>query len=82
MVVSRIQVRLEFLTHLVDSCALTDRFLAQQAFIPAEPFAWRTGHFSRAIPDGYLDALSTGDFSRVLDPRLAFELDQLWQEIR
>jgi arabinofuranosyltransferase len=70
------------ITHLVDSCALTDRFLAQQAFIPAEPFAWRTGHFSRAIPDGYLDALSTGDFSRVLDPRLAFELDQLWQEIR
>lgn len=70
------------ITHLVDSCALTDRFLAQRAFTPAEPFAWRTGHFSRAIPDGYVDALTTGDFNRVLDPRLAFELDQLWREIR
>lgn len=70
------------ITHLVDSCALTDRFLAQQPFVPVEPFAWRTGHLSREIPNGYLDALATGDPARVTDPRLAFELEQLWNEIR
>ena len=37
-------------THLIDNCALTDRFLAERPFIPAEPFAWKPGHFHRDIP--------------------------------
>jgi len=70
------------ITHLVDACALTDRFLAEQPFAPAEPFAWRIGHFARVIPDGYVEAVKTGDPSRLVDPLQAFELGQLWQEIR
>jgi len=70
------------ITHLVDSCALTDRFLAERAFVPLEPYAWRAGHLAREIPAGYVDALVTGDPTRVQDPRLAFELEQLWGEIR
>ncbi len=70
------------ITHLIDSCALTDRFLAQQPFTPLEPFAWRTGHLSREIPEGYVEAVATGDPKKVTDPRLAFELEQLWSEIR
>ena len=70
------------ITHLVDSCALTDRFLAEQPFTPMEPFAWRTGHLSRPVPDGYVQAVATGDPREISDPQLAFELDQLWRDIR
>ena len=70
------------ITHLVDFCALTDRFLAQQPFTPREPFAWRVGHLERAIPEGYLDALAVGDPTKVVDPQLALQLEQLWAEIR
>lgn len=70
------------ITHLVDICALTDRFLASQPFVPREPFAWRIGHLERTIPEGYLDALAVGDPNKVVDRQLAFELEELWSKIR
>jgi len=70
------------ITHLVDTCALTDRFLAQQTCKPAEPFAWRPGHLSRIVPEGYLDAIASADPKRVSDAVLAYELANLWEVIR
>jgi len=69
-------------THLIDDCALTDRFLAQRPFTPAEPFAWKPGHFHRGIPDGYVDAVASGDPSKVRDTADAFRLRELWERIR
>ncbi len=37
------------ITHLVDSCALTDRFLAG-APATARDYSWKPGHFHREIP--------------------------------
>lgn len=68
--------------HLVDTCALTDRYLAQRSYVPAEPFAWKPGHFHRELPEGYLDAVATGDPSRVIDGKDRFELEELWAKIR
>lgn len=65
--------------HWVDSCALTDRFLAG---IPYSATPWRIGHFSRPIPDGYLEAIRTSDAGKVKDPDLQRELSQLWLKIR
>lgn len=70
------------ITHIIDSCALTDRFLAGQPYTPVEPFAWRPGHLSRAIPEGYVEAIQTGDPIKVRDTAQAFELQQLWSRIR
>ena len=70
------------ITHLVDMCALTDRFLAEKPYAPREPFAWRIGHLERQVPEGYLEAVATGDPSKLTDPALALELEQLWAEIR
>lgn len=69
-------------THLVDTCALTDRFLAQRPYVPAEPFAWKPGHFHRELPEGYLDAVTTGDPAKVMDAKNRFELEKLWDKIR
>lgn len=68
--------------HLVDNCALTDRFLAGMPFTPAEPFAWKAGHFHRDVPAGYLDAIRTGDPGRVSDMAERHRLTQLWAMIR
>lgn len=68
--------------HLIDDCALTDRYLAARPFTPAEPFAWKPGHFHREIPEGYVDAVATGDVTRVVDPQDRFELEKLWAKIR
>ncbi len=70
------------IAHLVDFCGLTDRFLAEQPYSPREPFAWRIGHLERPVPEGYLEAIAVDDPSKVVDPELAFELEQLWSEIR
>lgn len=69
-------------THLIDDCALTDRFLAERPFVPAEPFAWKAGHFHREIPEGYVDAVAAGDASLIVDMADAFRLQQLWDKIR
>ena len=70
------------ITHIVDGCALTDRFLAQQTFTPVEPFAWRMGHFHRNIPEGYVEAIQTGNPLKVRDTAQAFEVRELWKKIR
>jgi arabinofuranosyltransferase len=69
-------------THLIDSCALTDRFLAGRPFTPAEPFAWKPGHFHREIPAGYPEAVAANDLSLINDFELRFELQELWEKIR
>lgn len=69
-------------THLIDSCALTDRFLAEQISAPTEPFAWKPGHFYREIPEGYPEAIATGNPRQLSDMATAFELTGLWEKIR
>ena len=69
-------------THLINSCALTDRFLAERPFVPAEPFAWKPGHFHRGIPEGYVEAVTSDDPRQMADMRDAFDLEQLWNRIR
>jgi arabinofuranosyltransferase len=70
------------ITHLIDPCALTDRYLAAHPYAPASPFAWKPGHFERPIPPGYVEAVQSGDPSRVEDPRDEFQLKELWRRIR
>lgn len=68
--------------HLIDDCALTDRYLASRPSGTREPFAWKPGHFHRSIPEGYVDAVRTGDSRRMVDARDRFELAELWAQIR
>ena len=69
-------------THLIDECALTDRFLAQRPFVSPGPFTWKMGHFARAVPEGYVEAVANNDASRMQDPADAFYLSELWRSIR
>jgi len=69
-------------THLIDSCALTDRFLANRVFRPEQPNEWRTGHFTRPVPPGYQDAIETNDPQRLVNPADRAELMKLWESIR
>lgn len=68
--------------HLIDSCALSDRYLASTPYTPAEPFAWKPGHFERQLPAGYEDAVRINDSKLVEDPAQRFYLEQLWSRIR
>ena len=67
--------------HWVDSCALVDRFLAG---LPGRkvPVVGQAGHYVREVPDGYLEAVRTGDPTRVTDPVLAQRLADVWTRIR
>ena len=67
-------------THLIDTCGLTDKFLASLPF-SAHSFHWRIGHFSRAVPDGYEQAVRLRDPSLVTDPVLSAHLKWLWSRI-
>ena len=69
------------ITHLIDPCALTDRFLAAKPFT-AEPFAWKPGHFERQVPAGYVEAIQANDPTLLEDPREEFLVKQLWSQIR
>ena len=69
-------------THLIDNCALTDRYLAERPFVPTESFAWKPGHFYREIPEGYVEAVANGDPKRMRDVADAYELNKLWATIR
>lgn len=53
---------------IIDTMALTDPLLARLPI--ADPAHWRIGHFLRAIPPGYWQAIRTGDTSG-MDPALA-----------
>ena len=51
--------------HFVDPCGKADPFLARRPF-EANKGRWRIGHFWREIPEGYIEALVSGD-ARLLD---------------
>ena len=70
------------ITHLVDSCALTDRYLAGQPFVPGSPWAWKPGHFHRAVPDGYIEAVRFDDLSRISDMGVRHDVSEVWELIR
>lgn len=59
---------------MIDRFALADPLLAR---LPAmyRP-VWRIGHFTRAVPEGYVDSQATGE-NHLRDPELA----TLWQDI-
>lgn len=61
-------------TTIVDNMALTDPLLARLPI--SDPAHWRIGHFYRATPAGYWQAIKTGDSSG-MDPNLA----ALWQRL-
>lgn len=61
-------------TTIIDNMALTDPLLAR---LPITDRAhWRIGHFYRATPAGYWQAIRTGD-SSAMDPELA----SLWERL-
>ena len=70
------------LVHHIDPCGLTDRYLAEVTYEPEKPFLWRMGHFPRPMPDGYWEAVVTGDTSLVKDPAERERLIALWERIR
>ena len=61
-------------TTILDNMALTDPLLARLPI--SAPAHWRIGHFYRATPAGYWQAVKTGDTS-AMDPAVA----QLWQRL-
>lgn len=67
--------------HVVDECALTDRFLA--ALPGGDPDAVSLpGHMRRQVPEGYLEAIRAGDPSLVRDPDQSARLVDVWGRIR
>lgn len=69
-------------THIIDQCALTDRFLADMEYIPESRLSWRPGHLSRSLPDGYVEAVRLSDPAQVLDNSERARLIQTWEKIR
>lgn len=65
--------------HLVDGCALTDAFLAEFES-PYNP-EWLAGHAGREVPKGYLEAIRTGDPTKLEDPKLVPRLWETWKKI-
>lgn len=64
--------------HVVDNWALADPLLAR---LPAKDEEWRIGHFERAIPDGYIATLESGE-NQIKDKNLAQYYDSLGLIIR
>ena len=52
--------------HIVDRLGLGSALMAR--IPPSYTTDWRTGHFERVVPTGYVEYLSTGDLSAVADP--------------
>ena len=69
------------LIHWIDTCALADRFLASRPFV-AENYTWRPGHFTREVPDGYVEAVLEGSAVLLDRPQDQVELEAIWDEIR
>ena len=59
--------------HLIDENALTDPLLAR---LPIAPGDWRIGHFTRRLPDGYVETVESGR-NQLRDPSLARLYDSL-----
>jgi arabinofuranosyltransferase len=62
-------------TTILDNMALTDPLLARLPI--SDPAHWRIGHFYRATPAGYWQAIKTGDTS-AMEPEVA----ALWRHLR
>ncbi len=63
--------------HVVDYLGLGDPLLARlPAKLPASPEGWKSGHFARPIPEGYLASLEADD-SRIADPEVAAYYDAI-----
>lgn len=69
------------LVHWIDTCALADRFLASRPYV-AENYAWRPGHFTREVPDGYVEAVLQGSPVLLARPQDQAELAAIWEGIR
>jgi arabinofuranosyltransferase len=61
-------------TTIIDNMALTDPLLARLPI--TDPAYWRIGHFYRATPVGYWQAIKTGD-SSAMGPELAPKWERL-----
>jgi arabinofuranosyltransferase len=59
---------------VIDALALCDPLLARLPTV--NPHAWRIGHFTRRIPDGYLESRRSGT-NQIQDPDLAIYYDSL-----
>jgi len=68
--------------HVIDTCALTDRFLAAIPFTPNPNEGWKPGHFERVVPQGYERAVAQNNPDLVVDPNAREQLTQLWSKIR
>lgn len=66
--------------HWIDSCGLTDRFLASIPFSPDD--GWRVGHYVRDIPEGYVRAVEYDDPEYVVNLELRRDLEEIWSVIR
>jgi len=58
--------------HIVDVWALSDPLLAR---LPAQP-KWRIGHYTRTVPDGYIESL-IDDRNLIADPEIAALYDRV-----
>ena len=58
--------------HIIDAVGLTDPLLAR---LPADPQS-RVGHYTRRVPEGYLESVETGE-NRLKDPLLAVFYDKI-----
>ncbi len=65
--------------HCIDQPALADPLLAR---LPAAPAAsWRIGHFNRAVPEGYVETLTSGA-NVIRDPGIHAYYDELRSIVR
>lgn len=64
--------------HIVDNYALAEPLLAR---LPAkfDPF-WRTGHYMRVVPEGYVESLKTGT-CKMADPNLCKYYEKLHEVV-
>lgn len=65
--------------HLVDLAGLTDAFLARLEFKHKDD--WRTAHYGRPLPRGYLETLRTGQ-NQIEDPKLHAYYDKIALVVR
>jgi len=69
------------IVHWVDPCGLTDAFLASVPY-SAYNLHWRSGHFERDIPAGYLEALKNEDPGMIEDPEMERRIREIWARVR
>jgi arabinofuranosyltransferase len=64
--------------HIIDCVALTDTLLARlPAVRPPRMDQWKSGHFHRVLPEGYLESIMTGR-NMVRDP----DLNRYYEKVR